>query len=294
MNLMLNRREFSGALAAQMLGLGKSRLAVAGYVYQQQLNWQKKPLTVEAIDDFLHDVQLAGFKNVELMDVFCSESLVGATRAALTRFNLKMPTAYAGGVMHEAAEAEKSIQRIVAAAERLKKAGARAIIHNPNPKPKKAPKTEAELKTQAEAVNRLARELGPKGLELRLHHHDPEMMENAREFRHLLANVDPRVSLCLDLDWVRQGGQDIFAILKESGKRISELHVRNSVGKVWSEDLNDGDIDYRAVAAWLKQEKIEPLIVVELAYQQETRVTRPLRENLKRSRDYAAAVFDVS
>jgi len=102
------------------------------------------------------------------------------------------------------------------------------------------------------------------------------------------------VSVCLDLDWIHQGGQDPLALLREAGSRVAGLHLRNSSQKLWLEALGDGDIDYRQVAAYLKQAELRPLLVVELAYRKETAVTRPLEDDLRLSRMYAERVFGVS
>ena len=50
-----------------------------------------------------------------------------------------------------------------------------------------------------------------------------------------------------------RGGQDPMTILREAGKRIASLHVRNARNGVWLEELSDGDVDYREVALWLKE-----------------------------------------
>jgi inosose dehydratase len=80
-------------------------------------------------------------------------------------------------------------------------------------------------------------------------------------------------------------------LLKEAGQRIANLHVRNSVNGIWSESLGDGDVDYRAVAQFLKSIKYQGLIGVELAYEKDTNPTRPLEEDIRISREYAEKVF---
>jgi sugar phosphate isomerase/epimerase len=57
------------------------------------------------------------------------------------------------------------------------------------------------------------------------------------------------------------------------------------------EELGDGDIDYREVAAYLREIRWSGWMTVELAYEKATLITRPLEENLKRSREYAEKVF---
>jgi inosose dehydratase len=148
------------------------------------------------------------------------------------------------------------------------------------------------LTFQAKALNKLGRALVSEGFELRVHNHTPEMLSHAREWRSTLRNTDPTlVSICLDLDWVHQGGEDPLALLKEADDRVSEVHVRNSHQKLWLEAFEDGDIDYPQIARYLNSLPKRPYIVVELAYRNETQITRSLEDDLRRSRIYAENVF---
>jgi inosose dehydratase len=140
-------------------------------------------------------------------------------------------------------------------------------------------------------VTELARQLAAKRFQLILHHHWPEMAEGAREWRHLLRNTE--LPLCMDIDWVRRGGEDPLALLAEAGGRVRSLHLRNSRQGVWSEDLSDGDVDYRKVADYLKKHSYSGYLVVELAYQRETPITESVEEDLRRSREYVRDVFSV-
>jgi inosose dehydratase len=74
---------------------------------------------------------------------------------------------------------------------------------------------------------------------------------------------------------------------------VTEVHVRNSKDKLWLESFGEGDLDYVEIAATVKKLKLPPLIVVELAYRNETAVTRPLEEDLRLSRVYAEKVFGI-
>jgi inosose dehydratase len=52
-------------------------------------------------------------------------------------------------------------------------------------------KTDAELGVQADSLNRMGRALAQNGFELRVHHHTPQLAENAREWRHILHHTSP-------------------------------------------------------------------------------------------------------
>jgi inosose dehydratase len=234
----------------------------------------------------------AGFHNVELNQEYFAPALRGPTLQLVRADGLSMPSVYVGGGMHEAKRADETIARALDIAAICQPFGCIAVVHNPDPKPDHAEKSDAELSVQSQSLNRMGRALSDKGFQLRVHNHTPEMVNHAREWRHTLHNTDPKyVTLCLDLDWVHQGGQDALALLREAGSRVTEVHVRNSRNMLWLEAVEDGDVDYRQIAGYFNKSGLKPLIVVELAYRDNTPVTRSLEEDLKRSRIYTEQVF---
>jgi inosose dehydratase len=140
----------------------------------------------------------------------------------------------------------------------------------------------------------MGKALVANGLQLRVHHHTAELVENSREWRHILHHTEPRyVTLCLDLEHAQHGGVDPNDILREAGTRTTEIHLRNKRGETPTEAFEDGDIDYRKIAATVKQLKLTPLVVIELAYHADTPITRSLRDDLRVSRLYAEGVFSL-
>jgi inosose dehydratase len=269
------------------------RLSVEAYIFQQYASRQHKRLG-DVLEETLSMARKAGFRNIELNQEFFTPELREQTLGLLRSNGLSMPSVYVGGAMHEAALADKTIQRAFEIGAICKPFGCKAVVNNPDPKPGGAEKTDSELKVETESLNRMGRALRGKGFQLRVHHHTPEMVDNAREWRYILHHTDPKsVSLCMDLDWVHQGGQDPLALLREAGARVAEIHVRNSKDKLWLEAVEDGDVDYRKIAAYLKQSGLKPLVVVELAYRPNTVVTRSLEEDLQFSRIYTEKVFGV-
>lgn len=288
------RRTFLSTAGASVLAAaaaGGSRLSVEGYIFQQYAARQKKPLS-GVIDEVIPFAREAGFKNIELNQEFFAGDLRDRVIQLLRSNHLSMPSVYVGGTLHEAKLADAAIQRALEIAEICRPFGCEAVVTNPSPKPAGAAKTDGELRIETESLNRMGRALLEKGFQLRVHHHTPEMMNNAREWRYILNNTDRRyATLCIDIDWVHQGGQDPLALLREAGQRVSEIHVRNSKDKLWLEAVEDGDVDYKQVAKYFADAGIYPLIVVELAYRENTVVTRPLVDDLKRSRLYTERVF---
>jgi len=269
-------------------------MSVEAYIFQQYAARQKKRLD-EVLDEVFHMARWAGFHDIELNQLFFTPDVRERTLALLRAKKWKMPSVYVGGAMHTKEAALATTVTALKTAMLCRPFGCASVVNNPSPKSAaEGPKTDEELDAQAAALNKLGRFLGRSGFELRVHHHTPELADNAREWRHILHNTDPEnVCLCLDLDWVHQGGFKPLDLLREAGSRVREIHVRNSKDKLWLEALEDGDIDYREIAAYLKRERLRPLVVVELAYRDNTAVSRPLAEDLRMSRKYAERIFGL-
>lgn len=294
--MRITRRQGIGLLGAALYGAaGKpSRLSVEGYIWQNMAARAKKPLA-EMLDELFATAPHAGFENIELNHGFFTAELRERVRGLTRKFKLRMPSVYVGGAMHEEVAAARTIASALEIGGICKEFGCVAIVNNPDPKPQNALKTEQELALQATLLNRMGKVLSEKGLQLRVHHHTAEMVENAREWRHILHNTDAKyVSLCIDLEHAHRSGVDPEMLLREAGDRTSEIHLRNKKKSVPTEAFGEGDIDHVRIAATVRELKLKPLIVVELAYHGDTEVTRDLTENLRLSRVYTEKVFGVS
>ena len=285
--------EWLSAFAEAAMPRYAPKLSVQIYVWLQQFQSAKRTIA-EGVGDALAAIHRADYRRVELMSNFFQPDLRAKTLGLLKGEQLAIPTLYAGLTLHEAAEGEKSIAAITQTARELEGAGLQWIVTNPSPKPRGERKTDAELDLQARNLNRLGAELHKQGVHLMVHHHTPELVENAREWRFQLQHTDPQVvSCCVDVDWAVRGGQEPLAFLREVGTRLASLHLRNDQQGVWMEDFGAGDIDYGKVADYLKEIRFSGYLVVELAHEKNTRITRSLEENLRLSRLYAEKVFGL-
>lgn len=291
----MTRRDFlaASALAAFAPTRQKSELAVEGYIFQQYAQKLNKPLEA-VLTEVLAMPRDAGFTNIELNSGFFPPGDRERTLSIIRSQHLRMPSLYVGGALHEKTSADKTISDALQFGNLCEPFGCKAIVTNPDPKHGDVEKTDSELNVQAESLNRMGRTLAEHGFQLRVHHHTPQLIDNAREWRHILAHTDPQyVYICVDVDWAYEAGFEPIPFLREVKDRLSEIHVRSARNKIWLEDLEDSDIDYRAVAAYLKQANLNPLIVVELAYRPKTAVTRSLVEDLRLSRQYAEQIFGL-
>jgi inosose dehydratase len=292
----MQRRSFVkfAALAPWMGHLNaapEGRLLAQSYVWQQWANQHKKKLS-EAIEEIFPATQRAGYHRMELTSIFFTPDIRERTISLAQTAGIDMPILYHGGILHESAAADKTIGEALDYAEAAKKLGVKMLNTNANPKLGGAAKTDDELAVQAKALNTFGEKLHDRGLRFELHSHAPELAQNAREWRYMLAHTDPKLVLvCADVHWLFRGGQDPYALMEEAGKRVASLHLRNSTNKIWSESFGEGDIDYSRIAAILRKEKIKPYLVVELAYEKDTPQAHTLEEDLRDSRVYTEKIF---
>jgi sugar phosphate isomerase/epimerase len=287
----MNRRQALAALAAPAFAASpESRLSMEGWIWMNLANRAKRPL-VDMMDELFASAPAAGFRNIELNDGFFTPVTQAKTLALVDRHQLRMPSVYVGGVLHQDDLADQTIQKALVIAARCKPYGCTAVVNNPNPKPQGASKTDEELDRQAKNINRMAKVLNDAGYELRIHHHSPELENNAREWRHIFKNT--HAAMCLDLEFVYRANMELSALVRETGSRLAEVHLRNRVKNTPLQAFEPGDIDYAAVAKTIALLKLKPLLVVELAYHDDTIVTRSLNENLRLSRSYTKKLFSL-
>ncbi len=216
----------------------------------------------------------------------------------LKKFNIAMPSLYVNSTLHDEKLADDSIKTVLEISDKAKEYGTRIIVTNPNPLKwgSSANKTDEQLAFQAQKLNELGALLRKRGLVLAYHSHDVEFREAAREFHHMLLATDPKnVSLCLDVHWVYRGSGNsqvaLFDIVKLYGKRIVELHIRQSKNGVWQETFGEGDIDYVRLAKELKSQKIKPHLVLEQCLEKDSPNTMDAVEAHKKDLVYLKEVF---
>ena len=203
---------------------------------------------------------------------------------------LKPVSLYSGGSLHESGKATETVEKIVTASAVCAKAGFKIINCNPDALGRN--KTDAELETQAKALELLGDGLRKLGLQLGIHHHTPEMANGAKEFHTNFRKTTPaNVRFCYDVHWVFRGGVKPEDALKDYGPRIVSWHLRQSRSGIWWEDMDTGDINYAAIARHASEHGLAAKYTVELALEGGTKITRNAVENHRRSLDFVRKTF---
>jgi inosose dehydratase len=248
------------------------------------------------IDAGYGEVAASGLNGIEPFGA--SPQQVERLGELLDKHCLEMRSIYVGSVLHNPAEVDKNIEHVLAVAAQARLLGTRIVVTNPNPIAwgEGAGKSDEQLQTQAAALDRLGGELAAIGLTLAYHHHDVELRYAAREFHHMMAATDPhRVQLCLDTHWIFRGAGNsavaVYDVIKLYGRRVAELHLRQSAGGVWTEVFGPGDIDYPRIAKDLLAQGTTPLLVLEQAVEKDSPKTMRAVEAHRRGVAYAKEVF---
>lgn len=288
--LPMTRRQLLAGLASLPAPISpRPTLVVETYIWMLEAQIRKVPL-VQIVEEAFATTRNAGFRKLELMSAFLEPEVRDRTLAALRNSGIEPTIVYVSGPIHDQ-QAGDTIERALEFARIGKGAGARWVDLSTTEK-RGGRKSDAELTSEADALNRLAREFKSLGLSMLVHHHIPEMNDDAREWRHHLLRTDPAlVSFCVDVDWALRGGQNPLVLIREAGPRLGGLHLRNLRQGVPLESVEDGDVNLRAIAGHLKRSRYRGFTGVELVYEKNTRLTRPLGENLRLSRVYVEEVF---
>ncbi len=249
-----------------------------------------------SLDIVLGEVARSGIQGYEPLAT--SPAQVDALASLLKKHGLEMRSLYVNSVLHDAGQAEKSISQVLAIAGRAKVVGTGIIVTNPSPIRWGGGenKTDDQLRVQAQSLETLGKRLRAMGMKLAYHNHDIELRAAAREFHHMMAGTDPEyVTLCLDAHWIYRGSGNssvaLFDILRLYGRRVTELHIRQSRNNIWTEVFGDGDIDYPALVRYLVSIGIKPHLVLEQAVEKESPRTLDALEAHRRSFETAQRVF---
>ena len=252
--------------------------------------WMEDP------DDSMREYASTGLQSYEpgITDVETIEAL----RPLLRKYAIGMPSVYVGSTLHQPDTAPQSIDLAMKIALAAKGLGTRIIVTNPSPIRWNSPedKDDAALTTQAANLEKLGSLLKAQGMTLAYHNHDIELRQGAREFHHMMASTDPRyVSLCLDVHWVYRGTGNsqvaLMDVVRLYGKRIVELHLRQSTGHIWSEVFGKGDIDYEKLVTALVRLKVRPHLVMEQCVEEKTANTTDVVTAHRQGLKYVTEVF---
>jgi sugar phosphate isomerase/epimerase len=300
----VSRRSFLTSSAAAIAGCcvtacstdkssPKRKVVVGAHPWVYAATQPKYDIT-PVLPQIFADMSYAGLDGIELMHTALLPDDAVERIAALSREH-KLPVigmSFGGSMWDRAkhqevlADAEKTIPRLAKLGGRTLGTSVGAVKWG-----QKTRKTPEQLDAQAELLRKIITICEKNGVLLNLHNHTYEVENELHDLKGTLARI-PDVKLGPDLNWLVRGGVDPVTFIRQYGKQIVFLHLRDQKkdGR-WSEALGEGDMNYAAIAAALREINFAGDAIIELAHERDFKPTRPLRESLKKSRDFVRAVL---
>lgn len=296
----VSRRHFlcSSAAALAALGTIKSlaaaepaapRVIVGAHPWVYAATQPKYELT-PVLPMIFADMQYAGMAGIELMHTALRpDDAVERIGQLAQKHRLPVLGTSFSGPMWDRTRHNEVLEDAERVITRLAKLGGKTLGTSVGQAPKR--KTSEQLDAQADLLRKIIALGQAHGVTLNLHNHTYEVVDNLHDLRGTLARI-PDVKLGPDLNWLVRGGVDPVAFLRQYGKQIVFLHLRDQKADGrWCEAMGEGAMDYAAIAQALREIRFAGHAVIELAHERDFRPTRPLRESLKMSREYVRRVL---
>ncbi|MEO6003368.1 MAG: sugar phosphate isomerase/epimerase [Opitutus sp.] len=273
-----------------------SRKVVVGahaWVYAApQPNYDYTPVLPQVFSDFKY----AGLDGIELMHtVLLHDDAVARIGDLSTQHELPVIGSSFGGAMWDRAQHAQVLETAEKVVTRLAQLDGRTLgtsvgpLRGPDAKKLKTPE---QLDAQADCLRAMLKLCDQNSVVLNLHNHTYEVENGFHDLKGTLARL-PDIKLGPDLNWLIRGGADPATFLREYGPHIVFLHLRDQKqdGR-WCEAMGEGDTDFRAIGAALRDINFSGHAIIELAHEKDFKPTRPLRESFKMSREFVRSTLN--
>jgi len=236
------------------------------------------------LPDIFADMRYACLDGIELMHTALRpDDAVPRIRALIDTYQLPVIGTSFSGTMWDRAQHAEVLTDAEKVVTQLAKLGGKTLGTSVGGAPKK--KTPEQLDAQAELLRKIISLCDAHGVTLNLHNHTYEVVDDMHDLRGTLERI-PNVKLGPDLNWLIRGGVDPAKFIRQYGKQIVFLHLRDQrTDGQWSEAMGEGNMDYVEIGKALREIQFRGCAVIELAHEQKFRTTRPLRDSLKLSRE---------
>ena len=295
----LNRREFLAIVpamaAVSATGLGAETAAktipVGAHpdVYSQHRDELRQD--VPLIEQIFSDMSYAGLDGIELFGAGDLYAKGGAARIRelMKKYNLPViGMSYSGPMWDRERHAAMIEQGARTSGDWRRCMDTLWESRSAQPKPRKRP---SSWDVQADFLRKLFEICKSNGVKPNLHNHTYEVKDNEYDLKGTLRVFRTRSlgriwtgwSPAASIRWISSGATRIESFLRT-------LRDRKSDGK-WPEAMGEGNLDYSAYGRALRDVGFSGDLVIELAHPGNFKLTRPLRESLKMSREYVRRVM---
>jgi inosose dehydratase len=226
----------------------------------------------------INEISAVGYPGVQLRAAITKEwKTPEELKADLARTKLTFACLSGGGPSADPAKREAEVEKFVTLVKFAKQAGALAVQATSPKRDDKVDK-QAELIAFAETLNAIGKQTAALGVPLVFHPHMGQIGQDPADVAVIMKKTDPKaVKLLLDTGhWAAAGGDPVKAV-KEYGKRIAVLHVKDVIDKPDAVaeagkppkkyqfvELGQGKVDFKGVLNALKANKFQGWAIVEL------------------------------
>lgn len=236
------------------------------------------------------DMSYAGMDGIELMHTALrpKDSVKHISKLSQT-YKLPIIGTSFGGNMWDCNEHDTILKDAEIVVGRLAKLGGRTLGTSVGHTGKI--KTQEQLDNQAEVLRKIISLCDSHGVVLNLHNHTYEVTNKEYDLKGTLSRI-PDVKLGPDINWLIRAAINPVDFIKRYSHRIVFLHLRDQkLNGEWSEALGEGDTDFAAIATELKKNNFAGDAIIELAHPKGFKLTRPLRESLRISKEFVRKIF---
>ena len=278
-------RSLASFLPALADGAGKRKkvlIAAHPWVYAAPL--PEHDIT-PVLEQVFSDMSYAGMDAIELMHTALGHADSVERIGALShKYSLPVLGASFGADMWDASKHSAILEFAQTIITRLQELGGRTLGTSVGEAPHQ--KTPDQLDAQAEILRKIITFGNEHGVVLNLHNHTYEVRDNEYDLKGTLARI-PDVKLGPDLNWLVRAGIDPVDFIRKHGDHIVYMHLRDQkTDGTWPEAMGEGVTDYVAIGKELHKINFSGDAAIELAHEKNFKLTRPLRESLKMSREY--------
>ncbi|MFV1965495.1 MAG: sugar phosphate isomerase/epimerase family protein [Pirellulaceae bacterium] len=292
---LISRRHFLGAAAMGSAGLSlraaiggetKREVIVGGCAWVYALGQPNYDIT-PILDTVFADMEYAGMEGIEVMQTtFRPDNAVERLGALAEKHRMPVIGSSFVGALWDPRRHEAILEEAETVIGRLGKLGGRRLgVSVGAPRGAKERKTAQQFDDQADVLRQLMVICTAHGVVLNLHNHTYEVKDDQYDLRNTLERISD-IQLGPDLGWLREAGIDPASFIRQHGKRLVFLHLRDQKADgTWAEAMGEGDTDHVEIAKALREVDFTGYAVIELATPPK-RQTRPTRESLKISRQF--------
>jgi sugar phosphate isomerase/epimerase len=242
------------------------------------------------LEQVFSDMSYAGMDAIELMHTALGHAgSVERVGELSHKYSLPVLGASFGADMWDRSKHSAILEDAQTIITRIQQLGGRTLGTSVGEAPHQ--KTPEQLDAQAEILRKIITFGNEHGVVLNLHNHTYEVRDNEYDLKGTLARI-PDVKLGPDLNWLVRAGIDPVDFIRRHADHIVYMHLRDQKSDgTWPEAMGEGVTDFVAIGKELHQINFSGDAAIELAHEKGFKLTRPLRESLKMSREYVRRIM---